>query len=353
MTDRSDAQAKAQRLIEAASWRIHLAEIDATTTPDFEQWLSEKGNADAWNRIESPWRFLDGQEAEPESVKARAAALQDVKKANDWRVIRRTWPKSVRAAAAVLFVGAVGLGSFWWLNLPDEYVTSIHERRTIDLADGSKVSLDAASDVTVRITHDVRELHLLKGQARFDVAHDVQRPFSVLAGDQKVVATGTAFNVQIVGESVRVTLIEGHVLVFDETKPTDSPVNKSIQFEKSNAASQQAMTIAPAPLELKAGEQLSIAPEKPVQIATVSVQRVIAWTDGQLMFDNQPLSDIVDEINRYTSKPVRIDDSKAAAMRISGVFKTGDVASFVDIVTRFLPLKAEATSEAVILTEKK
>ena len=83
-------------------------------------------------------------------------------------------------------------------------------------------------------------LHLLKGQARFDVAHDKSRPFSVVAGNQKVIATGTAFNIDMAGPKVLVTLIEGHVVVLDE-----------------NDAAKPVAAVWSRPVELQAGQQLA------------------------------------------------------------------------------------------------
>src|SRR3546814_1264895 len=79
----------------------------------------------------------------------------------------------------------------------DLYRTVLGERRVVTLADGSTVSLDAASEVRVAYSERARELALVRGQARFDVAHDPRRPFAVQARDQRVVATGTAFNVDL------------------------------------------------------------------------------------------------------------------------------------------------------------
>ena len=111
-----------------------------------------------------------------------------------------------------------GVGSYTWLNRPDDYQTAAGERRVVTLADGSRLSLDASSEVTVQYRKHARDLHLLKGQARFDVAHDKSRPFSVVAGNQRVIATGTAFNIDMAGPKVFVTLIEGHVVVVNETE---------------------------------------------------------------------------------------------------------------------------------------
>src|SRR3546814_3917007 len=109
----------------------------------------------------------------------------------------------------------------------DLYRTVLGERRVVTLADGSTVSLDAASEVRVAYSERARELALVRGQARFDVAHDPRRPFAVQARDQRVVATGTAFNVDLFGPQVLITLIEGHVQVLEATSSRAAPKARS------------------------------------------------------------------------------------------------------------------------------
>ena len=186
----------------------------------------------------------------------------------------------------------------------------------ITLSDGSKLSLDADSEVTVRYGKHDRFLHLLKGQARFDVAHDKSRPFSVVAGNQRVIATGTAFNIDIAGPKVLVTLIEGHVVVVNADEAGPLPAGSAAHA-----------------IALKAGQQLALGPAVPPHIQAANVQRVTAWTIGQIMFDDEPLSSVVDRVNRYGGTQVVVADPEVGAMKISGVFNAGDAAGFVEIVT--------------------
>jgi len=319
------------RLAEAAAWRVHLTEINADTTAEFEAWLANPANAQAWACVSRPWDFLSQQANESELVAARQAALGDARRASRRHVAPRLRRHAVGAIAAVLVAGVASWGSLQWLQRPDDYKTAPGERRIISLVDGSKISLDANSDVTVRYTKNSRELHLLRGQARFDVAHDVERPFSVQAGNQKVIATGTAFNIDMAGPKVLVTLIEGHVVVLDENVRS-----AAITINKPRW---------PTSVELKAGQQLAAVDTAPPAIEPVDIQRVTAWTNGQVIFDNESLSSVVARVNRYTRTQVVISDPKVGAMRISGVLNAGDVNGFVDIVTHYLPVRA-ATNDA-------
>ena len=314
-------------LEEAIRWRLRLIESSAKTSPDFELWLADPVNQAAWNQLAGPWNDLDAIAQAPEMLAVRQAALDDA------RAVRaRRQRGRLMAIAASLLIGLTAAAGYWSLVRPDDYRTSLGERRVVTLSDGSKLSLDADSEVTVRYRAHERALHLLKGQARFDVAHDKSRPFSVVAGNQKVIATGTAFNIDMAGPKVLVTLIEGHVVVLDDA-------DKSVTAVWSR------------PVELKAGQQLAADAATPPQVIPANIQRVTAWTIGQIIFDDEPLSSVVDRVNRYGGPQVVIASPEVGAMKISGVFNAGDTLGFVEIVTHYLPVKAVSEGQHVIALE--
>jgi transmembrane sensor len=215
----------------------------------------------------------------------------------------------------------------------------------VTLEDGSKISLDARSEVRVRYGKDARRLELIGGQARFDVAHDSRRPFSVRARDQLVIATGTAFNVDMVGSTVLVTLIEGRVEVLENIgtprpRVTAPPAADDIAVGK------------PQRQVLTAGEQLRVAPDSVPVVTAVDVSRAVAWESGHLVFADESLSSVVARINRYATRPVEVDRD-IGKLRISGVFRTGDLDTFVDTVTRYLPVVATVRDDGGITLHHK
>jgi len=327
--------AEDRRLAEAARWQLRLAEADLHSSPEFEAWLREPGNRAAWDQVSAPWDYFDRVAHDPEMIAAREAALGDAKRAG----IPVETPKPFRpwaaAIAAALLIGILGAGGIWWSNRPDDYQTAVGERRVVTLVDGSRLSLDSDSEVTVRYGKHARDLRLLRGQARFDVTHDRVRPFSVVAGKQKVIATGTAFNIDMAGPKVLVTLIEGRVLVVDEN-------------DGSAIAS-------PRVVELRVGQQMSTGTAAAPQIVPVNLQHVTAWTVGHIMFDDEPLSSVVERVNRYGGTQIVIADPQVGAMKISGVFNSGDVLGFVEIVTHYLPVRAvsEGTNTIALQSDVK
>lgn len=324
-----------ERLMQAARWRSRLSELGLNTMPEFEVWLAEPQNRDAWEQVSLPWQFLGEHRGAPDADAARRSALQD---AHDAAAERATPRRRLGyGIAAALVLAIAGWSALQWRDSTQDYATARGERRIITLADNSRVSLDSGSEVTVHYTNGARQLALLHGQARFDVAHDVERPFSVLAGGQKVIATGTAFNIDLTGPRVLVTLIEGHVVVMDE---------------KSQTRTDAPLSPRPRTLELTAGQQLSLRPDKAPDITPANIQRITAWMNGQLVFEDETLSEVVQRVNRYTVTPIEIRDPKVAAMRISGVFNTGDLAGVLDIITHYLPVTAVDGADGAVVLEK-
>src|SRR5579885_3666355 len=209
-----------ERLEQAAAWRARLAESPELHSQKFSSWLAQDPrNREAWRRVQAPWDILGQQATAPGVIRLRRGALAHAHNAIGGNL---SWPKRFRrpallaAASVVLAAGAF----LFWDQRPQDYRTGFGERRIVTLADGSQLTLDSRSEVRVRYTADARALTLIQGQARFDVAHDVARPFTVAAAGHKVVATGTAFDVDLLGPKLLVTLLKGHVVVLPKGAPT-------------------------------------------------------------------------------------------------------------------------------------
>jgi transmembrane sensor len=317
-------------LTQAAAWRVRLTQTDAASCPEFAAWLAtDPRNVAAWKQVQEPWDLVGEHATAPEVIELRRAALAHAHAAG-----RSRWARSRRfvlagrigVAAAILFIAISGL-LFWQSVQPDVYSTRAGERRVVTLADGSRIALDSRSEVRVRYTENARELVLTSGQARFDVAHDALRPFSVSAGRHKVVATGTAFTVDLFASSLFVTLIEGHVVVLSDLVPSATRLP------------------APPRLTLDAGERLVLSPTAPPSVELVNIDRATAWENGEIIFENDQLASVVARVNRYARQPVTIADAATAELRISGVFHTGDVDGFVATLVSYLPVRAEIDAD--------
>jgi transmembrane sensor len=322
----------ARRLAAAAVWRARLAESDLDDSPELAAWIAaDARNAAAWKQVQDPWALFGQQATAPEIIELRCRALAHAHEAG-----RGRWVRSKRFAIAHRLGIAAGIvalalgGWVMWNQQPDVFSTRAGERRVVTLADGSQVALDSMSEVKVRYSAHARELALTSGQARFDVAHDVERPFSVTARDHRIIATGTSFNVDLFGPSVLVTLIEGHVIV-SSSAPTLS-LQANIDSQISD-------------IDLDAGEQVVFSPKAAPSVAHVNLGQATAWENGEVLFENDPLPVVVARINRYARQGVVLTDTQTSQLRISGVFHTGDIDGFVSTITAYLPVRADKSAD--------
>lgn len=323
------------RLTQAAAWRMRLAESDLESREDLSVWLAaDPRNMAAWTQVQKGWTVFSEHATAPEVLQLRCNALAHAHEAG-----RGRWTRSKRFAIARRLAIAAGVlilvlgGLFMWMDQADVYSTRAGERRVVTLDDGSQIALDSRSEVKVHYTAHARELTLGKGQARFDVAHDVERPFSVAASGHKVIATGTSFNVDLFGPSVLVTLIEGRVVVASEPA-----FNLPMAHINDDVAR----------ITLDAGEQVVFSPKAAPSVARVNLGQATAWENGEVVFENDSLSTVVARVNRYAQNAVVIGDASTSELRISGVFHTGDVDGFVSTLVAYLPVRADKDAGGTI-----
>lgn len=355
MTRRIDPQL----LEQAAAWRARLAGQTDSQSQELSSWLAQDShNREAWEAVQTPWDVLGQHAAAPGVIELRRAALAHAHNA----VRSNLWPKRFRrpaiAAAAVACLVAASALLFWQQSRPEAFQTGFGERRVVTLSDGSQITLDSRSEVTVRYTADARRLTLVRGQARFDVAHDVTRPFTVTAEDHKVVATGTAFDVDLLGPKLLVTLLNGHVVVLPQSAPTIPWIPHATSAGAGSAtpagAESRALSAAGDAMEriyLDPGEQLVMSSGDSPQVSHVDIERVTAWERGEIVFDNEPLASVIQRMNRYGPRHIIVGDDHAANLRISGVFHEGDVDGFVSTIAAYLAVSAHERPDGdVVLT---
>lgn len=300
----------------------------AAEADEFNQWLeADIRHRVAYLRIEAGWRRADrlrdvrplDREVDPD--------LLGPPKARGWTAspVRRRWTVALAASAVMAL-----LGGFWnhqrqldWQH----YETRIGSFSRIVLEDGSVIDLNTNSEVHVKLGAR-REVKLLRGEGRFQVAHDPARPFTVAAAGAAVRAVGTAFTVRLRdGEQVDVLVAEGKVAVAPPNSTASSP-------------------------ELAAGEAAVVLPNG-VSVSRVEPQalaRRLAWTSGRLEFRGEKLDEAVEEFNRYNRRQIRLSAASLGELRVGGSFNATDPESFAGALASAFKLRValEDANEIVL-----
>jgi transmembrane sensor len=239
----------------------------------------------------------------------------------------------VAAIAISLLFGLVGSAYVMWpakyIREPEAnpvFTTAIGERKSVTLADGSKVLLNTDTRIQVEYSPERRVLHLHQGEAFFEVAHNADRPFLVYAGGDVVRAVGTAFSVRIQKHDVAVVVTEGTV---ELASVSHTPVGTQGGLAKPR-------TVKLVALDAGQGATVDEHVEAIETIKPAEVTRKLSWREGVLSFSGEPLEQVVEEVSRYTSLTIVISDPSIRNVTIGGYFKAGETeAMFEALETSF------------------
>jgi len=302
---------------QAVDWLLHIRSENCTETERhaFNIWLeASASHRQAYETVLAQWEWMEPFKAM--NFPARDAALRYRGKSP-----RRLF---IYSAAATLLL-AMGLTAFMpngWLGIPHTYVAEKGDRQTVTLADGSRIELNTESEVRVHFNHWQRSVEIIKGEAFFTVNHDAERPFEVRAGSGRIRDIGTAFEVYIKPEHVIVAVQEGIVEVQASGKR-----------------------------ELTAGQQLAFSNSGEFQaLQAQDVAGLTAWRQGNLVFRNRRLDDVLAEVGRYHDTRVRLQNETLGKLRVSGTFHTAELGDTLDAIAAILPVNIDhvGTHEIVL-----
>ncbi|ESQ76971.1 FecR family protein [Asticcacaulis sp. YBE204] len=300
---------------EAAVWLVRLSGDDRTPEMEaaFDTWLkTTPGGEAAFEDLASIWTDLPGG-AEAYQRRQRSPARLRAP-------THRIWFSGMAVAACAI----VGLAAALWMSQPQVYETRRGEIRTETLADGSVVKLNTDSKIEVQLGWKTRELKLVSGEARFDVAHDPRKPFIVETDDGTVKALGTSFIVRNESEKTTVILLKGKVGI-NPAHGSDPGLTKV----------------------LEPGERAVIASSRKVSIDRPELKAITAWEEGKVLFSNTPLPQAIAEMNRYSGKPIVLKSQRAGGVTVSGTFRTGDSHEFARSVVHLNKLQLRDTGSGL------
>lgn len=279
----------------------------------FQVWLAaDPQHARAYAEVDTLWQAsaIPAQrlaEKEAGALGTYLAAMERPAARNASRNHRR-WAYPLASAASLLLMlwaGGWWMPGHWLADLSADYVSAPGQVREVLLADGSRLTLDAGSAVTVSLDGEQRRVELLHGAASFSVKH-LAKPFVVRAGEGEARVLGTEFEVRRLADETRVTVAEGRV---------------SVRASHSAGAPE---------LVLGAGETVSMTGTNLGVVQPTDSQAALAWRQGWLTFYRAPLGEVLDRLGTYYPGRIVLLDSDLAQRRVSGSFRSDDPQTALD-----------------------
>lgn len=276
------------------------------------------------------WRLRHGW-AEADRVSALNLPPQSLRSGPP--LISAIWLKAAAVIAALLIpLALASMTLVEWNAKPEytRYVTQVGQRKMIAFPDGTQVDLNTDSAIRVELMEEKRVVHLDRGEAFFDVAHDRTRPFYVFAGDRLVKVLGTKFAIRKEGQRTIAAVVEGRVQF---GRVVDGEIRDTLVLKRGDSAiSQGSQTLA-------------------VYDKMDAVTNYLGWMRGLLIFDRMSLSDAAQQFNRYNRRKLVIDDESLGKIKIGGAFRPENVETFARLMADAYGLKVEETDSEIRISQ--
>lgn len=331
----------------AAEWfaRVQLDDLSASDKRDLDEWLS----ADERHRTAYEALGLDWADMRKSSKLAEMASeISADTRPSRPRGVADWFGCIVRPRAAFAAVGGTALAVMvaWFLFVPagepggvvgEVLETRVAEIRNTTLDDGSLITIGAKSVLEVAFDDTQRRVVLNEGEAFFSVEKDPERPFLVFAGETVVRVVGTQFDVHRGPDGVEVTVLEGVVEVLEgavNSKNLPEDVDKKHVLTAGHKA-------------------LSSSTGEVSDVEAVSAYETAAWRSGRLVYDNASLRAVIADANRYYDGRIELASSAIGDLRVSASFRTDEIDTLVNTLTRGLPVDARRPSPGLIVLHER
>jgi transmembrane sensor len=291
---------------EAVDWFLRLQQTAADDRQGFSEWLLRSAaHVEEYLQVSSSWDLVNActkvapeidalvsaakAHHENDNVVSLPSRFSRTAQTASARPSRSFWLRKWWVAVAATFV----LGALWvthsnWQS-PMSFQTAVGQQDSFRLQDGSVVFLNTNSKVSVALSRGERRIELVRGEARFEVAKDTNRPFTVATATATVRALGTVFNVRAERLSTQVVVLEGQVEV------TVAAIGQSATGAQVTGSDASGAGQSPTleRVRLAAGERAAVTQDGIQTNTGPPIEAVAAWTKRRLVFREQPLEAVI------------------------------------------------------------
>ena len=285
--------------------QLHILWLD-TGIVEFDHETYEAFNEDlAWQKVKA---------------KKQAAVLQSGNGGTTW---------FFRIAASVVVLLALGyLLKTFVLDTRQLEMLAMEEVKTLQLADGSTITLNKASALTYpsKFTAAQRTVSL-RGEAFFEVEHNPEKPFVVQAAETTIEVLGTSFNVAMEGGSVEVSVETGKVRFSAGTE------------EMILIAGQRAVYARAAGI-VEASEQADVAGAGQY------------WRTRRLSFAGHSLAQVVASLEEAFEVDIELENMELANCSLTVTFENDSLENMLDVIALTLELEVNRRGNVILLSGK-
>lgn len=209
------------------------------------------------------------------------------------------------------------------------YTTAKGEQKSVTLRDGSVLEMNVGSEISVYMSDALRRVEMSEGEVFFEVSRNPARPFEVILPTGRVRVLGTGFNVKSRAGNVAVDVEYGRVRVEDNPISPREAHNKNIIL-----TAEQGVDITPS------GRLTNLRPSR--------IKQVLAWQRGQMVFENTPVGQVLDELALYHHVKIRLVADGLEEKGITGTFDMRDLDRTLSIIALATSLTIEQEIDGTI-----
>ena len=251
----------------------------------------------------------------------------------------------LRNVAAIMLFPVIGAGLFFLVryysdksdyssaNIAyNEVIASVDAITKVTLPDGSNVWLNHSSSLRYPAIFNKKARNVeLKGEGYFEVAHNEKIPFEVSAGDLKIRAVGTTFNVMAYPEEIRIetSLIDGVVEICKE--------------EKGRAGKELVYKMKPNDLTIYNKENHDFITR------TISDGRYFSWKDEKLIFTADRMEDAVKKLSRWFNVEIEIKDPEINEFPLTATFVSETLQQVMELLSMIVPINYSISERKEII----